>query len=204
MEKNRYHKILSGIREHTSLFAAFRDGMTPSEVKEDIINSFSPYFENQEAHEENAVQLLVPEIIEFARVSTDKWALDVFEFALRVHKSAKRRNAKICLTSYADWMPAKSEGLSKYWSQIHLEIEKSELGLEEFAHECLRNIGGFIEGSIKPYSMELLHQVRIFKGMSTTKKEIDRLDLGNVIDELIKFSSPLVLFSIEDVRLNTS
>lgn len=31
-------------------------------------------------------------------------------------------------------MPAKSEGLSKYWSQIHLEIEKSELDLEEFAH----------------------------------------------------------------------
>lgn len=95
MEKNRYHKILSGIREHTSLFAAFRDGMTPSEVKEDIVNSFSPYFENQGALEKNTVQLLVPEIIEFAKVSTDKWAMDVFEFALQVHKGAKRQNAKI-------------------------------------------------------------------------------------------------------------
>jgi len=94
-------------------------------------------------------QLLVPEIIEFAKVSQDEWALEFFEFALWVHKGAKRQEAKQCLMAYADWMPIKSESLSKYWSQIHLELEKSELGLEEFAHECLRNIGGVIEGTIK-------------------------------------------------------
>jgi len=197
MGMNRYRKILSGIREHTSLFAAFNDGMTPSEVKEDIVHSFSPYFENQEALEKNAIQLLVPEIIEFAKVSQDEWALEFFEFALWVHKGAKRQEAKQCLMAYADWMPIKSESLSKYWSQIHLELEKSELGLEEFAHECLRNIGGVIEGSIKSYCMELLHQIRIFKGISTTLKEIEGLDLGNVINELIIFSSPSVFFSIE-------
>ena len=100
------------------------------------------------------------------------------------------------------WMPAKYEGLSKFWSQLHLELNKVNLDLEEFLHECLRNIGGIIEGEIKPLTMELLHQLRISKGKIVSEQEIKALDLGNIFDELIQYSGRSDFFVIEGVRLN--
>lgn len=176
--------------------------MTPDEVKNDVINAFSPYFENQGILEKQAIQTLVPELIEFANILKDGFAIKLFEFALRAHQGAKRQNRELCFVSYLDWIPSKREALSKYWSQIHLEVDKARLGLEEFAHECLRNIGGAIEGSIKPYSNELLQQIRVFQGIPMTFDEIDGMDLGKVIDELIKFSYPSSFFVFENVRLN--
>ncbi len=202
MVEKKYSKIISSIKKHTSLIEAFKAGMTPDDVKNDVINAFSPYFENQEVLEKQAVQLLVPELIEFATILKDGLAIKLFEFALRVHQGAKRQNRELCFVSYLDWIPYKREALSKYWSQIHLEIDKTGLGLEEFAHECLRNIGGAIEGSIKPYSNELLQQIKVFQGISITFDEIDSMDLGRVLDELIKFSYPSSFFVIENVRLN--
>jgi len=202
MTEKKYSKIISSIKEHTSLIEAFKAGMTPDEVKSDVINAFSPYFENQGVLEKQAIQLLVPELIEFANILKDGFAIKLFEFALRAHQGAKLQNRELCFVTYLDWMPVKSEALSKYWSQFHLEVDKEELGLEEFAHECLRNIGSVIEGSIKPYSNELLQQIRNFQGIPTTFEEIDSMDLGKVIDELIRFSYPSSFFVFENVRLN--
>lgn len=202
MTKKRYSKIISSIKEHTSLIEAFKAGMTPDEVKNDVINAFSPYFENQGVLEKQAIQILVPELIEFANILKDGFSIKLFEFALRAHHSAKRQNRELCFVSYLDWIPSKREALSKYWSQHHLAIDKVGLELEEFTHECLRNIGSVTEGSIKPYSNELLQQVRIFQGIPMAFDEIDSMDLGKVIDELIKFSSPSSFFVFENVRLN--
>ena len=202
MAEKKYSKIISGIREYTSLLEAFKAGMTPDEVKNDVIHAFSPYFENQEILEDQAIKTLIPEMIEFSMILKDGFALKLFEFALKAHHGAKRQNRESCFVSYLDWIIPKREALSKYWSQVHLEIDKTDLGLEEFAHECLRNIGGVIEGSIKPYSNELLQQIRIFQGTPMTFSEIDRMDLGVVFDELIKFSYPSNFFVVENIRLN--
>lgn len=202
MAEKKYSKIISSIKEHTSLIEAFKAGMTPDEVKNDVVNAFSPYFENQEVLEKQAIQILVPELIEFANILKDGFAIKLFEFALRAHQGAKRQNRELCFVSYLDWMPSKREALSKYWSQLHLEVDKAELGLEEFVHECLRNIGSATEGSIKPYSSELLQQINIFQGIPVTFDEIDRMDLGKVIDELINFSYPSSFFVFETVKLN--
>ena len=60
--------------------------------------------------------------------------------------------------------------------------------IEEFLHESLRNIGDIIEGLTKPYLKALLHQIKIMKGIKTSIKEIDSLDLGTIIRELIQTS----------------
>lgn len=202
MKKNKYEKILSSVREHTSIFKAFENGMTPEQVKKDVIAAFSPYFQNKNVLEKQAIPLLVPELINFANILKDKWALELFEFAMRVYHGSKRQDSDKCFTAYSEWMLAKNEGLSKFWSQLHLEAEKSDLAIEEYTHEYLRNIGGLLEGCIKPYTNELLQQLSIFQGVPLKFKEIEELDFGEVINKLIKFSYPSNYFLIEDIKIN--
>ena len=202
MPNPKFQKIISSIRDSTSLFATFEDGLTPDNIKQDIIELLSPYFENKEFIKDVAINYLVSETVEFARVSKEKWSLELFEYILNVHHSAKKTDADQSFQVYMRWIPAKYEGLSKYWSQLHLENDKVNLDLEEFLHECLRNIGGVIEGEIKPLAMELLHQLRISKGKIVTEQDIKALDLGNVFEELIQHSDRSDFFAIEGVRLN--
>jgi hypothetical protein len=198
----KFDAILSSIRERTALFKAFEEGATPEDIKQGVIQLLSPYFSNRAVLEEMAVNVLMGDAIEFSRLSRDRWTLELFEYALQVHQQAKARDAGESLKACSEWLPLIYEGLSVFWSQFHLELDKAALGTEEFMHECLRNMGSIIEGSIKPASKELLHQLRIQKGKKPSFQTINRLDLGNAIDELAKASVNPSFFAPRDVQLN--
>ena len=85
-----------------------------------------------------------------------------------------------------------------------MEVDKDVLDIEEFSHECLRNIGDIIEGLTKPYLKVLLHQIKIVNRIKTSFENIDSLDLGQTVDELIQKSSYADLFmqSPWNIRLN--
>jgi len=75
-----------------------------------------------------------------------------------------------------------------------LEQNKNALEIEEFLRESLRNIGDIIEGVTKPYLKALLHQIKITTGIKVTLEEIDSLDLGTIVRELIQTSGYADLF----------
>lgn len=195
-------KLLSSIREHTSLFDAFGSGATPDDIKQGVIESLSPYFTNETILDKMAVNVLMGDAIEFVRISQNQVIFELFEYGLQVHQQARARDLDECLGACTGWLPVIYEGLSIYWSQLHLELDKDTLDPDEFVHECLRNIGSVIEGSMKPVVRELLHQERIIRDRRPTLQEIDTLSLGDVIDELMRLSTNPSLFAPLGVRVS--
>jgi len=192
MEK--YERIISTIKEESPLLKMIQQGIKLEKIKEAVIASLEPYFDNKNVLEEFAIEVLIPESINLLKLQKDKWFFEMFKKCLSTYRLAKSRDPQSCFESCALWQPQILQSLSKYWSVLHLEQNKNILEIEEFLHESLRNIGDIIEGLTKPYLKALLHQIKITKGIKTSIKEIDSLDLGTIIRELIQTSGYAGLF----------
>jgi len=199
-----YERIMSAIREESPLFKMIQMGVKPKEIKEAVIESLEPYFDNKDILEQLAVKLLVPESINLLKLQKDEWFFKMFKKCFFTYRSAKTKDRQSCFKSCALWQSRIAHSISKYWSVLRLEVPKGDLELEEFLHECLRNIGDIIEGVTKPYLKVLLNQVRIANGINTALEDIDSLDLGTIVNELIEKSRYAALFvpPPQNIRLN--
>lgn len=74
--------------------------------------------------------------------------------------------------------------MAEFYSMYLLEVDKVGLELDEFRVELLRNIGGLLEACVQSYLRALLHQVRIRRGKSADKTQLESLKFGEVVEEL--------------------
>lgn len=204
MEKtpSKFQKLLTSVKDNTLLYKAFDDGFTPDDIKNGVIEILSPYFSNQDRLDKLAVNYLMADVIEYARLSALDIPYQAFEYSYKVHLAAKTHNETECIKACAEWLPDVYEGLSVFWSQAHLELDKTNLDLEEFIHECLRNMGSILEGAMNPVLRELLHHKRIERGKKGSANAIKRLDFGNVVNELYELSPSKNIFAPEGIRIN--
>ena len=178
-------------------------GFHPNEIKEAIIESLSPYFENKDVLEKLAIDILVPESINILRLQRNKGFFIFFEKCLSAYRLAKLKDSKSCFESCAIWKSQIIQSLSEFWSVLCLEVDKNTLEIEEFVHECFRNIGDFTEGLIKPYLKVLLHQIKIGDGIKTSVENINSLDLGQIVNKLIQNGyTDLLMPAPWNIRLN--
>jgi len=199
-----YERIISAIREESPLFKMIQMGVKPKEIKEAVVESLEPYFDNRDILEQLAIKVLVPESINLLKIKKDKWLFEMFEKCLFTYRLAKTKDQQSCFRACALWQPYITRSISIYWSVLHLEVPKSDLGIEEFLHECLRNIGDIIESVTKPYLKVLLHQTKIANGIKIALEDIDSLGLGTIVSELISKSGYGDLFMPppQHIRLN--
>lgn len=180
----KYERILSVIKE-SPLLKMIQAGQKPEEIKEAVIDSLRPYFENKDILEQLAIDALVPESINLLQIQKDEWCFRMFENCINTFRSAKSKDTQGCFESLANWQPQIDQSLSTFWSVLHLEVDKNILEIEEFLSECLSNIGDIIEGLTKPYLKVIFHQIKISNAIKISIEDIDSLDLGNIINELI-------------------
>jgi hypothetical protein len=183
---NKYERIVSALKEQNPYFEMIRQGLKPEEIKQHVIESLVPYFDHKEILEQFAIEALIPESINLLKLQKDKSSFKMFQECFCTYRLTKGKDSQHCFESLAQWQPQILQSLSKFWSILYLELDKNTLEIEEFLHESLRNIGDIIEGLIKPYLKILLHQIRISNGILAARETIDSLDLGTVVDELIK------------------
>jgi hypothetical protein len=189
-----YERIISTIKEESPLFSMIQLGLKPEEIKEAVIESLESYFDNKNILEDFALEVLVPESINLIKLNQDRFFFEMFEKCLFTYHLAKSKDPQSCFKSCTHWQPSIIDSISKYWSILFLEVDKTNLETDEFLYECLRNIGGLIEGVIKPYLKVLLHQIRIANETKTSIEDIDSLDLGTIVNQLIKESKYANLF----------
>jgi hypothetical protein len=188
----RYGKIIWRV---APILALIEQGLMPKDIKEEVIKSLEPFFDNKKLLNDFAIAVLIPESITLTKLEENKSFFEAFKQCLSVYRSAKLKDTLRCYGSIALLEPQIAQSLSKFWSVLNLEVNKSTLRLDEFLHECLRNIGDLIEDITKPYLKSLLLQIRIARGDKDRSANIDSLDLGNIINELIQKSGFPELFS---------
>ena len=202
--KRTYKKALDGVRQKTPLLAFAEHGMSPDEIKQGIIDLLSPYFTNQGILEEMAIPVLAPEAVNVSRIEDDSWAKGMFTNILNEYRQAAALDIDMCFEGCAEWESQIQHGISEYWSGLYLEVDKSDLNLEDFKYEAFRNIGMVIEACLQPLLKELLLQVRIRKSKANPDAGLEALDLGLAVGELIDTSGypELVAPPPWNIRLN--
>jgi len=194
MEK--YKKILRVVKEGNPFLKIIQLGFTPDEVKKAIVELFEPYFDNKDILKKLAISALVTDSIHLLNLKKrSKLFFRMFEKCLFTYHLAKSKDPQASFKYCALWQPEVDRSLSEFWSVLHLEYNKNSLEIEEFLHECLSNIGENIEGLMKPFLKILLCQIRIIEGTTLSLKEINSLDLGKIIEELIQKTKYAKLFA---------
>ena len=179
----RYQKIIAST---SPILKLIEQGFTPEDIKEGVIESLNPFFKNKELLKTFAINQLIAESITLEKIKEDGRFIDVLKQSLLIYRLAKEKEPASCYESIALLESSISQSQSKFWSMLNLEVDKSKLTLHEFLHECLRNIGDFVEELAKPYLQSLLLQVRINEKKRNLLNNVDQIDLGDVIDELIR------------------
>jgi hypothetical protein len=188
-----YTKFIKEFSTQSPFEAFYKKGIRPEEVKAAIIETLAPYFENKERLEEYAMTWLIGSWVNFSKFKSNKWHLDKFEKCLAFLNQAKKQNIP-CYSIIVDWLDEFNQGLSRFWSFKKLMRDLKKLENQEFLEESLKLIGQVLEGITKSYIKFLLHISRLSRGKQVTKEEIINLDLGVVIDELIKNTNFAELF----------
>ena len=198
-KKLKYYDVVSPI----SYFYDF--GLTPDDIKSSIINSFSPYFVNQDNLKKHSISHLTSNWLAYLSVykeyPDDLKFIDSF---LLIFNGAKAQSVDKTFESYAQWMPEFVQSLSRFWSLHNNQMKLDSLSIEDFLAETLHMIGQTIEGLSKPFIKLILQLNRIKRNKDFSYSEIKEKDLGAAIDELINTSdlSELLVLQPNDIRLN--
>ncbi|MBU3010708.1 hypothetical protein KO506_04805 [Polaribacter vadi] len=183
----------------------FEFGMSPDELKSEIIDCFSKYFQNEERLKKFATSDLVNNWLSYILVERDSpESVKNIEGILEIFNGAKSINQKETIEAYSSWLPEISQGISRFWSLYNNQVDINNLCVEDYLEESLRMIGHTIEGISKPFIKLLLHLNRIRRKKEVVFSEIKSKDLGVAIDELINTTNlnNLFIISKEAIRLN--
>lgn len=178
--------MIKNFDSNNPILEFLKKGIRPENIKEALLISLKPYFRNQNLLNEIAMNELVGGWINFELFKKNTWYFDKFEKCLELFKDAYEKKNKECISAIVDWSPEISQCITKYWSFLHLEVDKDELGLYEYLEENLKNIGQILEGIIKTYLKLLLQINRIRLNIPIELSKIKQMDLGVLVDELIK------------------
>jgi hypothetical protein len=202
MEK--IQKVLSKINQENFLTKAIELGINPQEIKDAVIETLGPYFEDKELLIKYSINLLVPQFINLMKIQQDDWSFEIFENCYHTYRMAKNQDRSKCFESMAFWHSDILECISKFWTIFNLEQDKDMLENDEMVFECFRNIGDIIEGLSKPFLKNLLSQINIIDGSLFEFSDINYLDLGGIVNELIQRCNYQQLFMPPpwDIKLN--
>lgn len=192
--------------EETSPLSLFYEfGLSPDEIKATIIDTFSPYFENEKNLEKYAVNDFVNNWLSYLTIYRDNQdSLRFINIILDIFNGAKKVNSKQTIEAYAFWFSDISQSISRFWSLNNNQVKLQELCTEDFLEESLHIIGQTIEGLSKALFKLLLQLNRIKRNKNFNTLDIKSKDLGVIIDELINTSDlkELLIIQPQSIRLN--
>lgn len=181
--RNFKARIIDPGSSQNPFLAMAEAGVQPEAIKQFVIDTLLPYFENHDVVKELAIDVLAPEVVNVYKTKLNPSVEAGFNFVLQLYRRAKLTDANASLNACADAEGDISAGLAHYWSCMYLEQEKkAELEIHEFAFECFRLMGTLIEACIQPFLRDLVRQTRIVRKKSHTLPT--NTSLGNLVGEL--------------------
>ncbi len=184
-----YKKLLQGIRTLSPFLAWSEQGLTPEEIKAEIVRILAPYFENTAFASELPIEMLAHEAVAVEKISRDPWSSAHFSNLLSLYQQARALDRGRCIQVLAEWNESIFRSMAEFTSLYLLEADHENLSLEEFKVEMFRNIGGVIEACIQPQLKALLHQVHICTGRFSSVSELTQTRLGSIVNELYAIPS---------------
>lgn len=172
---------LERINEGNPLHKLSELGLTPPEIKELILSTLSPYFENQEVLSNTDVGLLAIEGVNVGKISTIPHGDKFLSATLKNYRSAYADDPVRTLDVITSWEVRIQNATNEFWNQCLFEVDKMDLSLERFRFEVFRNIGSVTEACIQPYLREGLVLNAIYSQKSNSGFDESSMTLGTVV-----------------------
>lgn len=188
-------KLLKFLGSSNVFKKLYEDGGTQKEIKKQIVTTLQPFFSNREILNEIAINILVPDYINLNRLREKYTDIDKdIKVILSTYSDALSTNSELVYKTISELVPEIVETGNKFWSFVHLERDKSDMELYEFAKESFENIEDIIEGIMKAQIIEHIAINRIIRKKPFELSKIKSTKLGVLIQELIQQSPYPKLF----------
>ncbi len=202
--KNIVDKFISEKDEKGIILELYENGLKQKEVEQFIINKFKPYLKSKSILRIQMLAYLPQYIDSLLYITSDDVNKNLLKSCLEIFWKAKLEDKVNCYRSYQIWQEDALAATSKVVSLITLDQDRSKMGLHEFAEDVFTKIGKIIEACIQPYLRILLYLGEIINNKKPLKLDINKIDLGIVVNKLLKykFLNKLLIPSPWNLKLN--
>lgn len=201
----RFQKILEGLKDKSPIPVLLENGYTPSTIKAEIIETFTPYFKIHSNLEKYAINFLVSDWINFLRISIIYSGIEnEIKTVLDSYNQAKTKNYEDTMDVLSKMSPYHLEAGNKYWSFLNLEVDKKDLEIYEFAQTSMKAISDIIEGISKSVYVENVLINKIKRGKTVDIAKTNTNKLGNLVQDLIDNSNYGSIFIVPTENLKLS
>ena len=136
-------------RNPMSIFYEF--GYKHEDVKLEIVESFSEYFQNQKNLKKYAVSHLINNWFSYILLTGENsQSVEKVDLFVSIFNDAKKINSQETINAYAFWLPEISQSIIRYWSLHNTQNNLKNLCIEDFAIEtplcevyCSANVSDF-------------------------------------------------------------
>ena len=201
---NIVDKFIAEKNEKGIILELYEKGLKQNEIEQFIIDKFKPFLKSKSILRVQMLAYLPQYIDSLLYISSDNVNKNLFENCLEVFWKAKIEDSVNCYNSYQYWQDDVLAATSKIVSLIILDQDRSRMNLHEFAEDVFTKIGKIIEACIQPYLRILLYLEEIINKRNPSKLDINKLDLGELVNKLIKykFINRLLIPSPWNLKLN--
>jgi len=172
-------------------------GYSTEDIKEMVIEEFNQFFVNKEILQRNAIEVLLPELINLIKLKQYEKYYQEFIMCVDMYKRSMNIDREECFKVFANWSLDINKAINKYWIIYNLDRVRKDLTLEEYVEVTFKNIGKLIEGVIKPYSFNILNNIYIIEGKKEKIDTFQKKDLGIFFEEIIQSNMLDELFKIQ-------
>lgn len=136
-------------RNAMSIFYEF--GYKHENVKLEIVESLSEYFQNQKNLKKYAVSHLINNWFSYILLTGENsQSVEKVDLFVSIFNDAKKINSQETINAYAFWLPEISQSIIRYWSLHNTQNNLKNLCIEDFAIEtplcevyCSANVSDF-------------------------------------------------------------
>ena len=202
--QNIVDKFISEKNEKGIILELYEKGLKQKEIEQFIIDKFKPFLKSKSILRVQMLAYLPQYIDSLLYILSDNVNKQLFENCLEVFWKAKIEDSVNCYNSYQYWQDDDLSATSKIVSLIILDQDRSRMNLHEFSEDVFTKIGKIIEACIQPYLRILLYLEEIINKRNPSKLDINKLDLGELVNKLIKykFINRLLIPSPWNLKLN--
>lgn len=188
-----------------------KTGVQPEDIKEMIIEEFDDFFINKEILEKNAINSLLPELINFIKLNEQTKFYNGFIEFLDILNTAKTHNSLHVMSAIEKCYDAIEMAHHKYWIIYSLDRDRLDLNLEQFSKYTFDQIKDIIEIMIKPYCSYVIYNIYIVNGEKSKFSSVNEMNLGKLVNEITQKNYLMDIFNLkiwtlsgeQNIKLNT-
>lgn len=179
----------------------YENGYNPDSIKKLIINDFAKYFDDKNNLIKHSINSMSTVWLSYLSLGHESHLVKKLDNIVALLKASLKLDYNKTIQCYVIWSKEIYGTIDKFWSIKNLQVDTSDLPIEDAVESLFQMIGQLIEGLMKPYIKFIYNIDEIVNQKVISNETIDGYDLGKLITDLSNSSNSLLIQPL-NVKLN--